>query len=757
MSSLPGGGSAPAPRHPAAPTDGEGEGEEPMTEPEEVPPPPEEGVPGIPGSADEDPLTGELAEEVEVPDTDASPSEARDDANLTAASLSRTFADLDDDAQLAEVLEKLEWGLPPRSFDARLGVTVRGPERWDEVLAWMASEAECARYDWTRTYGGWNAFQLAAREGCGDALANMHVNCIDKTTPGASPTPPRGNGNPNAAPWEFVVDSVAPDGCNMLHLIAIGWANLDHGTLPEITKFARRVIDRMTPEQVTAVQEKVGTPLHAAAAAGATFGNFFRYLLQKGPEAMEVRHDDKTPKELAKEIYESLTKELRASKQAARVSRVGLRPLRETNVYGSDVEERLGWYDSPETEALLRHIDGVKERQQHTQLCFEDMVEHRRKSARMERIARLEAEKPPEPEPGESPQEIAAREEKEKKEKLRAARKRAVERLSAAGIDAKSGKTHVLTLDEVLKKMHDGLPPPSKTSDEISRGPDAIDVVLANMASKTQCRKHRWDTTHEGWNVFQLAAREGLGDALDNLHSNCVDRSSVFGYGKKVSPAETAVSWEFLVESVAPDGRNMIHLIAAGWNHLRDRDLTEATSFAKALALRMTVAQLRMTGGDGGGTCLHGLAAAGANTRNLLKYVLDRGGREMLEMTNARGETPLQCARAALEALKAEDKAADARLAKILPPHVTEDPAEVEDIKRRLMAKFHRKKQGLASCIEELELAAKASGAVSSPPAARGRSERPKQPAAQKPEPEGDEAGEEDVEGEEPDFGGAEE
>ena len=273
------------------------------------------------------------------------------------------------------MLEKLEWGLPPRSFDARLGVTVRGPERWDEVLAWMASEDECARYDRTRTYEGWSAFQLAAREGCGDALANMHVNCIDKTTPGASPTPPRGNGNPNAAPWEFVVDSVAPDGCNMLHLIAIGWANLDHGTLPEITKFARRVIDRMTPEQVTAVQEKVGTPLHAAAAAGATFGNFFRYLLQKGPEAMEVRHEDKTPKELAKEIYESLTKELRASKQAARVSRVGLRPLRETNVYGSDVEERLGWYDSPETEALLRHIDDVKERQQHTQLCFEDMVE----------------------------------------------------------------------------------------------------------------------------------------------------------------------------------------------------------------------------------------------------------------------------------------------------------------------------------------------------------------------------------------------
>ena len=73
----------------------------------------------------------------------------------------------------------------------------------------------------------------------------------------------------------------------------------------------------------------------------------------------------------------------------------------------------------------------------------------------------------------------------------------------------------------------------------------------------------------------------------------------------------------------------------------------------------MTVAQLdASTSADGGGTCLHGLAAAGANTRNLLKYVLDRGGREMLEMTNARGETPVQCARVALEALKAEDEAA---------------------------------------------------------------------------------------------------
>ena len=189
----------PAPRRSATPTDGEG-GRGAVTEPEEVPPPPEEGVPGIPGIADEDPLTGELAEDVEVPDTDASPSEARDDANLTSTSLSRTFADLDDDAQLVEVLEKLEWGLPPRSFDARLGVTVRGPERWDEVLAWMASDAECSRYAWTRTAGA-GTFQLAAREGCGDALANMHVNCIDKTpAAGASPTPPRGKVNPNAAP-----------------------------------------------------------------------------------------------------------------------------------------------------------------------------------------------------------------------------------------------------------------------------------------------------------------------------------------------------------------------------------------------------------------------------------------------------------------------------------------------------------------------------------------------------------------------------
>ena len=52
---------------------------------------------------------------------------------------------------------------------------------------------------------------------------------------------------------------------------------------------------------------------------------------------------------------------------------------------------------------------------------------------------------------------------------------------------------------------------------------------------------------------------------------------------------------------------------------------------------------------------------------------------------------------------------------------------------------------------------------MSSPSAATGRSERRKQPAAQKPEPEpepepeGDEAGGEDVEGEEPDLSGAEE
>ena len=42
-------------------------------------------------------------------------------------------------------------------------------------------------------------------------------------------------------------------------------------------------------------------------------------------EVLEVKHDDRTPKELAKEIYESLTRELRASKAAARVSKVGLR------------------------------------------------------------------------------------------------------------------------------------------------------------------------------------------------------------------------------------------------------------------------------------------------------------------------------------------------------------------------------------------------------------------------------------------------
>jgi hypothetical protein len=313
------------------------------------------------------------------------------------------------------------------------------------------------------------------------------------------------------------------------------------------------------------------------------------------------------------------------------------RPLRETNVYGSDMEERLGWYDTPETSDLLRHIDEVKTRQQQTQLCFEDMVEHRRKSTRLERIAKANAEKPEPEEPAESPEEIAARVEKEKKEKAKAARKAAVKRLHESGIDMSTGKTRVMTIDDVLAKLCAGLPPPSKTSDEITRGPDKIDVVLAQMATRTQCGKHRWDTVYEGWNVFQLAAREGLGEALDNLHSNCVDRSSVLGYGRFVRPAPTAVTWQFLVDSTAPDGRNMIHLIAAGWKHLRDRDLTEATQLGKALAGRMTKNQLHAAGGDDGDTCLHALAAAGANTRNLMKYVLDRGGYEMLEMRNGGG------------------------------------------------------------------------------------------------------------------------
>lgn len=745
MSSLPGGGKAPAPK---PIEDVEGEEEPWMTEPEAVAEetPPEQVV--------EDPLTGELAE-VPIPDervTLPEPSEDGDERAALGASTSRlsTFADLDDHAQLMEVLENLQWGLPPSSFDEHLKIRVRGPSRWDEVLAWMASKEECVRYDWTATYEGWSAFQLAAREGCGDALANMHVNCIDKSAAslGGSGADDEGqfqlpklsvakNANPNAAPWDFVVDSVSPDGCNMLHLIAIGWANLSNASLPEVTKLGRRVIDRMSPEQIGSAQERVGTPLHAAAAAGATFGNFFRYLLQKSPaEVLEVKHDDRTPKELAKEIYESLTRELRASKAAARVSKVGLRPLRETNVYGSDMEERLGWYDTPETSDLLRHIDEVKTRQQQTQLCFEDMVEHRRKSTRLERIAKANAEKPEPEEPAESPEEIAARVEKEKKEKAKAARKAAVKRLHESGIDLSTGKTRVMTIDDVLAKLCAGLPPPSKTSDEISRGPDKIDVVLAQMATRTQCGKHRWDTEYQGWNVFQLAAREGLGEALDNLHSNCVDRSSALGYGRFVRPAPTAVTWQFLVDSTAPDGRNMIHLIAAGWKHLRDRDLTEATQLGKALAGRMTKNQLHAAGGDDGDTCLHALAAAGANTRNLMKYVLDRGGYEMLEMRNGVGLTPLECARASLEALKTEDADADRRLAKILPPHVTEDPAEVDDIKRRLMAKFHRTRFGLMSCIEELELAAKIAAQPPAPRSPRSPKKQKKQTAVDEPAPE---------------------
>ena len=276
MSSLPGGGKAPAPK-PIEDVEGE---EEPWTEPEVAEETPPEQVVEEPEIAQEDPLTGELAE-VPIPDervTLPEPSEDGDERAALGASTSRlsTFADLDDHAQLMEVLENLQWGLPPSSFDEHLKIRVRGPSRWDEVLAWMASKEECVRYDWTATYEGWSAFQLAAREGCGDALANMHVNCIDKSAAslggsGADGSIPihvaKNAANPNAAPWDFVVDSVSPDGCNMLHLIAIGWANLSNASLPEVTKLGRRVIDRMSPEQIGSAQERVGTPLHAAAAA----------------------------------------------------------------------------------------------------------------------------------------------------------------------------------------------------------------------------------------------------------------------------------------------------------------------------------------------------------------------------------------------------------------------------------------------------------------------------------------------------------
>ena len=49
--------------------------------------------------------------------------------------------------------------------------------------------------------------------------------------------------------------------------------------------------------------------------------------------------------------------------------------------------------------------------------------------------------------------------------------------------------------------------------------------ALADMTSKDSCGEHDWTrTTESGWNVFQIAAREGCGEALDNLHTNCVKR-----------------------------------------------------------------------------------------------------------------------------------------------------------------------------------------------------------------------------------------
>ena len=86
--------------------------------------------------------------------------------------------------------------------------------------------------------------------------------------------------------------------------------------------------------------------------------------------------------------------------------------------------------------------------------------------------------------------------------------------------------------------------------------------------------------------------------------------------------------------------------------------------------------------------------------------------------------------------MKTEDADADRRLAKILPPHVTEDPAEVDDIKRRLMAKFHRTRFGLMSCIEELELAAKIAAQPPAPRSPRSPKKQKKQTAVDEPAPE---------------------
>ena len=276
--------------------------------------------------------------------------------------------------------------------------------------------------------------------------------------------------------------------------------------------------------------------------------------------------------------------------------------------------------------------------------------------------------------------------------------------------------------------------------------------ALADMTSKDSCGEHDWTrTTESGWNVFQIAAREGCGDALDNLHTNCVKRGvstvAQVNRGKWRQP-ENAVTMEWLVDQKSPDGRNMLHLIAAGWDKLEDHDQPEVASFAKGIINAMTPKQIRRQA-PAHGTCVHACAEAGAGA--FFRFLLEHGGGDCTQVRCAPdpepahkpartvfeklrkmffaaapgakprakesdAKTPLEAARAALDGLEAEEASVTVALKEEARREAAEDgmtsgaPSPVGfkptgDAARQLerqVAAMQRKLAGLRKCVDEL-------------------------------------------------------
>ena len=276
--------------------------------------------------------------------------------------------------------------------------------------------------------------------------------------------------------------------------------------------------------------------------------------------------------------------------------------------------------------------------------------------------------------------------------------------------------------------------------------------ALADMTSKDSCGEHDWTrTTESGWNVFQIAAREGCGDALDNLHTNCVKRGvstvAQVNRGKWRQP-ENAVTMEWLVDQKSPDGRNMLHLIAAGWDKLEDHDQPEVASFAKGIINAMTPKQIRRQA-PAHGTCVHACAEAG--TGAFFRFLLEHGGGDCTQVRCAPdpepahkpartvfeklrkmffaaapgakprakesdAKTPLEAARAALDGLEAEEASVTVALKEEARREAAEDgmtsgaPSPVGfkptgDAARQLerqVAAMQRKLAGLRKCVDEL-------------------------------------------------------